>query len=129
MTAWVLDTSAVLAYFWDEPGSTRVTEILENGNHVISAVNLSELVTKFVDHGIPDEDISGLVAGLELVVVNHDTALAQETGKLRRATRPLGLSLGDRACLALAQRLNATALTTDRPWTQLDLGIAVECIR
>lgn len=129
MTAWVLDTSAVLAYFWNEPGSTRVTEILESSDHVISAVNLSELVTKFVDHGIPDEDIPALIAGLELVVRNHDAALAQETGKLRRATRPLGLSLGDRACLALAQRLNATALTTDRPWTKLDLGIAVECIR
>lgn len=55
--------------------------------------------------------------------------VAQETGKPRRPTRPHGLSLGERACLALAQVWNATALTTDRPWCTLDPGIAVECIR
>lgn len=129
MTAWVLDTSAVLAYFWDEAGCARVTEILEGGEHIISAVNLSELVSKLVDHGIPDEDIPRLIAGLELVVANHDAALAQETGKLRRLTRSCGLSLGDHACLALAQKLGATALTADRPWCTLKLGIAIECIR
>jgi len=129
MTTWVLDTSAVLAYFWGEPGSERVAAVLESGEHVISAVNLSELVSKFIDHGIPDEDIPRLIAGLELAVNDHDVTLAQETGTLRRTTRHLGLSLGDRACLALARRLNATALTADRPWTNLDLGIAVECLR
>ncbi len=131
MTTWVLDTSAVLAYFWNEPGADRVTNVLEGGDHVISAVNLSELVSKFVDHGVPDEEIPHLIAGLELVVQEHDAALAQETGKLRRKTRQLGLSLGDRACLALAQRLDAIAITTDRPWLKLDstLGIQVECIR
>lgn len=129
MTTWVLDTSAVLAYFWDEPGGARVMEVLQGGDHLISAVNLSELASKFVDHGIPEADIPRLIAGLELVVANHDAVLAQETGTLRRATRHLGLSLGDRACLALARQLNATVLTADRPWRELDLGIAVECIR
>lgn len=131
MTSWVLDTSAVLAFFWNEPGGARVAEVLEGGNHVISAVNLAELVSKFVDHGVPDEDLPRLIAGLELVVSDHDATLAQETGRLRRATRALGLSLGDRACLALAQRLNATALTSDRPWATLDpaLGLVVECVR
>jgi PIN domain nuclease of toxin-antitoxin system len=131
MTAWVLDTSALLAYFWNEPGNERVADVLESGDHVISAVNLSELVSKFVDHGIPDEEIPRLIAGLELSVHAHDAALARDTGTLRRKTRHLGLSLGDRACLALAQQLDAVAITTDRPWLGLDpaLGIQVECIR
>lgn len=129
MTAWVLDTSAVLAYFWAEPGAERVAKTLESGDHVISTVNLAELVTKFIDHGIPETEIPRLLNGLELTAYVYDNVQALATGVLRRETRQLGLSLGDRACLALAQHLGATALTTDRPWTKLETDIAVECIR
>jgi PIN domain nuclease of toxin-antitoxin system len=46
-----------------------------------------------------------------------------------RITRPYGLSLGDRACLALAIRRKATVYTTDAAWKNLNLGIEVEVIR
>lgn len=131
MTTHVLDTSALLALFWQEPGWERVTEVLESGDHACSAVNLAELVSKFVDSGIPDSEIPILVAALRLNVHPLETASALETGKMRAATRAFGLSLGDRACLTLAKTLQATAITADRPWLRLppELGIRVECIR
>lgn len=129
MSIFVLDTSAVLALFWQEPGWERVSEVLESGDHAISAVNLAELASKFVDAGIPLAEIPNLVAALKLNVQPFDAVFALEAGKLRATTRTLGLSLGDRACLALAQHLNATTLTADRPWIKLDIGIAIECIR
>ena len=66
---------------------------------------------------------------VDLEVVPMDRAQAEAAGALRAATRAAGLSLGDRACLALAQSLGATALTTDRPWTRLDCGVTVEVVR
>lgn len=129
MSVFVLDTSAILALFWQEPGWERVSEVLERGDHAISAVNLAELASKFVDAGMPLAEIPNLLAALKLNVQPFDASFALESGNLRAMTRTLGLSLGDRACLALAQRLNATALTADRPWVKLDLGILIECIR
>lgn len=131
MTTFVLDSSAVLALFWQEPGWERVTEILECGDHLISAVNLVELVTKFVDAGMPRDEITHLVGALRLNVQPLDAQSAIKAGALRAATRSLGLSLGDRACLALAKSTGAVAVTADRAWTRIDpgLGIAVECIR
>lgn len=131
MSGFVLDTSAVLALFWQESGWERVSELLESGDHAIGAVNLAELVTKFVDAGLPLEEIPNLVAALRLNVQPFDEVMALEAGKLRAATRHLGLSLGDRACLALARQLGAVAVTGDGAWQKIDpaLGIAVELLR
>lgn len=104
-----------------------MTETPGSSDYVISTVNLSGRVTIFVDHGIPDDDITALTAGLEPAVTNHEAALTQKTGRLHRATRAHGLS--SRACLAFAQRSNAAALTTGYTWAELDQGVAVECIR
>jgi PIN domain nuclease of toxin-antitoxin system len=73
--------------------------------------------------------VSGLLQDLDLDLHPFDEPLAFETGALRAATRDRGLSLGDRACLALAQRLGASVLTADRAWQGLDLGIPVEVLR
>lgn len=131
MSGFVLDTSAVLALFWQERGWERVSAVLESGDHVVSTVNLAELATKFVDAGLPLDKIPDLVAALRLNVQPFDAVLALRTAALRASTRHLGLSLGDRACLALAQQLGAIAVTADNAWSQLDpaLGIAVESVR
>lgn len=129
MTAFVLDTSAVLTLLWQETGADRVAEVLAAGDHVISAVNLAELFTKAAEAAMPVKDLRSLIDTLQLKTHPFDAAQAFAVGQLRPATRHLGLSLGDRACLALAQQLGAVALTADRPWRDLDLGIAVECIR
>jgi PIN domain nuclease of toxin-antitoxin system len=129
MSRFVLDTSAVLALFWQEPGWARVSGVLEGADHAICAVNLAELVTKLSEEGIPQDEIPKLIHTLQLNVRAFDAALALVAGNLRQPTRHLGLSLGDRACLALAQSLQATVITADRPWLKLELGIAIECIR
>jgi PIN domain nuclease of toxin-antitoxin system len=55
--------------------------------------------------------------------------MARQTGALRPATKALGLSLGDRACLALARRERLPILTADRSWAKLDLGIPIKVMR
>ncbi len=131
MTRFVLDTSAVLAHFWQEPGWERVAALLEGNDHVISTVNLAELATKIIDAGIPLAEMPVLISALRLKVTPFDETHALLVGELRAVTRHLGLSLGDRACLALAKTTGAVAVTSDRPWLQLDpaLGFQTECIR
>lgn len=126
---FVLDTSALLARMQSEPGGARTEEVLLTAQCYMSSVNLAEFASKCADQGMTREDVQAILGCFDIEIVEFDTHLALATGALRSSTRPAGLSLGDRACLALAQHLNATALTTDRPWTKLDLGIAVECIR
>jgi PIN domain nuclease of toxin-antitoxin system len=110
-----------------EPGAERVIEALPTA--VISAVNLAEVATKLQERGMPDARIRANIEALELSVEPFGGVLAIETGLLRASTRSAGLSLGDRACLALACSLDATALTTDQAWDKLDIGIAVELAR
>jgi PIN domain nuclease of toxin-antitoxin system len=123
----VLDASALLAVLRAEPGSDQVEPRLEGAR--IGAVNLSEVVAKLVDDGVPETEIRRAIGRLELDVHVFDAQHAYSAGVLREATRAFGLSLGDRACLALAQSLGAPALTADQSWSRLDLGIAIELIR
>lgn len=123
----VLDASALLAVLRTEPGWERVEARLEGAR--IGAVNLSEVVAKLIDDGVPEAEIRLAIGRLELDVHAFDVQHAYLAGVLRGGTRGLGLSLGDRACLALAQSLGAPALTADRSWSRLDLGIAIEVIR
>ena len=98
----------------------------------ISAVNLSEVVAKLVDHGVPIEALIPALGHLGLKVHAFDGDAAVRAGGLRAATKVFGLSLGDRACLALAQALGAVAITADRAWQNVAVslpGIVVEMIR
>jgi PIN domain nuclease of toxin-antitoxin system len=85
----------------------------------MSAVNLAEVVAKMSELGMDDGLIAQVLGPLQLRIVSFDSALAHASGMLRPSTRGLGLSLGDRSCLALAAKLGATALTTDRVWEKL----------
>ena len=125
--AAVLDSSAVLALLWSEPGAENVAASIQNAR--VSAVNLSEVVARLVDRGMAPADARHAIRGLELRVDVFDTELAIEAGLLRTATRAHGLSLGDRACLALAARLEAEALTADRAWSGTDVGVEIRLIR
>jgi ribonuclease VapC len=110
----VLDASALLALLQDEPGAERVAELLSGA--AMSAVNLSEVVAKLIDHGMPAADVREALDGLPLDVHAFDREAAFAAGELRRITRGAGLSLGDKACLALAARLDVAAVTADRAW-------------
>lgn len=131
MTTCVLDASAVLAWLWQEEGCMRVGELLAENVCLLSSVNLAEIASKALDKGLPEENLAGLLANLELEVVPYGQEDALETARLRSSTRVLGLSLGDRACLALAKARCTVAVTADRAWMKLDAGIGVEieCIR
>ena len=124
----VLDASAVLAVILAEPGAARVNQAIADGAF-ISSVNVTEVVTRQINLGVSDADARANVEELEIEVVPFDEELAYRAGLLRSATRSAGLSLGDRACLALAERLGVPALTTDRVWGTLQLGIQIEIVR
>ena len=127
MSRVVLDASALLALLNAEPGSEQVARALPNA--VIGSVNLAEVVAKLSEHGMPDEAIHETLEGLGLVVCAFDAELAYVAGLLRRSTRSVGLSLGDRACLALGRRLALPVLTADRTWATLKVGVKVRLIR
>jgi len=123
----VLDASAVLALYGDEPGAHLVSAALPGA--LLSSVNYTEVIGKCLDRG---EAISGVlrnIAAIGVQIVAHDLLLAQRTGELRPLTRRFGLSLADRACLALAERERAPILTADRSWKSFALGLDIRLIR
>ena len=126
---WVLDASALLALINAEPGAERVLRALLESECVLVSVNLTEVLTRLIDRGASAQEAADRIQTTGLTVVAFDQTLAVAAAKLRTATRSKGLSLGDRACLALAQQLGSTALTADRAWSELDLGIEIEVIR
>lgn len=128
MTA-VLDASAVLALIYREPGHDQVAEALPDA--VCCTVNYSEVVQKLAQRGHPAPiDAAGVIVsfGAELVPFTVDDAVT--AAQLWTGTRAAGLSLGDRACLAVATRVpNGRALTADHPWTTIDTDIPIDLIR
>jgi PIN domain nuclease of toxin-antitoxin system len=125
--AVVLDSSALLCLLNGETGAERVAEALPSA--VIGAVNLAEVVTKLRERGLSAEEVEEALGGFNLEVRPFTAAQAYAAGYLRQATRSQGLSLGDRACLALAVELGAPALTADQAWGKMDAGATVEVIR
>lgn len=110
----VLDASAVLAAFFNERGADRIVERMSGA--LLSTVNYAEVVAKLADCGTPAEQILEIMAQLDVKVVPVDREQATTAGLLRATTREAGMSLGDRACLALAILRGGVALTTDRAW-------------
>lgn len=123
----VVDASAVLALLQGEPFTKVDAELVVDAS--ISAVNLSEVLTKLSSTGLSEIEAVRATAALSLRVVAFDEAHAQIAAQLSPLTRSVGLSLGDRACLATAILLGAPALTADRAWSKLDLKIPVRLIR
>jgi ribonuclease VapC len=129
----VLDASALLAHLRDEPGADVVGEAIASGA-VISTVNLAEVLSRVADRGGDPAELaaeltqSGLLDGA-ITVEPFTVADAIDAGRLRPLTRDAGLSLGDRACLALARRLDAPALTADADWQGVAHGVELRPIR
>lgn len=125
----ILDASAVLAFLLREPGQERVMEALLAGSRM-STVNFAEVVTKYVLRGAAAQG-ERLRNELPVVFVPVDEDLALQAALMASVTSPLGLSLGDRICLALARRTGLPALTADQSWSSIadGLGVTVETIR
>jgi PIN domain nuclease of toxin-antitoxin system len=122
----VFDSSAILAVIFSEPGGEAIIDLLQGG--LLSTVNLAEIHTKLLD-GRPADVAWSRILSMEFDMCFFDDEQARLAAELIGITRPFGLSLGDRACLALAMQRKATAYTTDRIWKSLDLGIEIEVIR
>lgn len=123
----VLDASALLAFLHDEPGADRVREAFDGA--LVSAVNWAEVIQKSLWR---QAEVLGMREEFAEVGVTFEpfTALqAETTAHLWEKSRKHGLSLADRACLALAIERRATVLTADRAWTDLKLGIDIQYVR
>ena len=127
MEAAVIDSSAILALLGDEPGGEAVETILAQS--MISAANACEVLSKLIQRGATHAAAKMIVLTLPCEIVAVDLTSAMEAGVLHAATRAWGLSLADCCCLALARIKGLPALTADRIWAQLDVGVAVQLIR
>jgi len=127
VSSCVLDASAVIAYLHKEPGRDALEGLLDEA--AISAVNVAEVATRLIDRGGSQSEARKAVEDLGIETVPFGDALAYEVAALRSATKHAGLSLGDRACLATAKRLGVRAITADRQWSRLRVGVQVQVIR
>ena len=123
----VLDASVVLASAFNEPGQLDLSEYIEDA--VISAINFGEVAAKLQERGLEKDRFDFLIEHCLGICVPLLPSQALQAGLWRVPTRHLGLSLGDRCCLALGLELGAEVYTAERVWAQLDLGVKVRVIR
>jgi ribonuclease VapC len=128
----VLDASALVALIDEEPGADRVEHAVHDGA-VISTVNWAEVLSKLIVAGKDPHEVTAMALpggpATKLQLASYDDRHARETAQLVRFTKSLGLSLADRAALALAKIYRVPVLTTDRAWKSLRLPIKIEVIR
>lgn len=127
MNDYVLDASALLTLLNAEKGADLVQELLPRA--VISSVNLAEVVTRLSLLNIPEIEIHEILNPLGLEIIPFDEDQAFQAGVISKITQSLGLSLGDRACLALAVTTHKRVVTADRIWKDLKLGIEIQLVR
>jgi len=124
----VLDASAVMAVLNSEAGADKLTpQILSTA--MTSTVNLAEVHGKLIRRGFSPDDAWAAANGIIHQAVAFTADHAKTAGDLVIQTSALGLSLGDRACLALALALQASVYTADRYWKNLNVGIRIHVIR
>jgi ribonuclease VapC len=125
----VLDASALLAVFNDEPGAENVIAVLDDA--VISSVNLAEVAAALIAKGKSESQARAAIRAIGCAVVDADHELGLDAGFLRKLTKTAGLSLGDRFCLAQGRRMSAPVITADRDWTKIAelCEVSVQLIR
>ncbi len=125
----ILDASALLAFLLSEPGKERVADALIEGA-TMTTVNFAEVATKYVLRGAKAQAES-LSDRLPVTLIAVDEDLAVRSALMADLTRPFGLSMGDRICLALGQRSGQVILTADRDWLNVAdaVGVQVELVR
>jgi len=128
MNEVVLDASAILAVLFHERGAENLTEeILQRA--VASTVNLAEVQSKLVTMGRSPEEAWEDTLSLDTAAATFTSEQAKTAGSLIAQTAKMGLSLGDRSCLALAIALKAPVYTTEQVWKNLKVGVPIHVIR
>ena len=115
----VMDASAIMAILRGEPGCDYVQELLESEECAISSVNMAEVGSKLIDYGLPPEDFPRIARQLQIDIIDFNTEQSIQSAQIRKITRPAGLSLGDRACVALTQLVQGCVVTADRAWADV----------
>jgi PIN domain nuclease of toxin-antitoxin system len=127
VTSAVLDASALLAVLNSEPGADVVAAFLHDA--IISAVNYSEVLKKTIERNGSPEQVAHIIRDLAVAIIPFDAAQAAATAALFPEAKPFGLSLADRACLALGLQRRATVLTADSKWKLVKVSVKVKLIR
>ena len=128
MNRIVLDASAILAVINNEPGAEKLTPDLL-ARAVVSTVNLAEVQTKLVSRGWTSEQAWEDATSPVREVVPFDEEQSRMVGDLVIQTRHLGLSLGDRACLALGTVIKVPVYTAENTWKKLKVAVRIHVIR
>jgi PIN domain nuclease of toxin-antitoxin system len=123
----VFDASALLALMRGEPGADAVASHL--GRAAMSSVNVTEVYGRLLREAFAPDEFRRDIESLDFAAHDFTAEHAFLAGRMEPATRPLGLSLGDRACLALALQLGVPALSGDRRWLKADVGVTVDLFR
>lgn len=124
---FVIDSSVFLAAINKEPGGDKLAEYLDDS--VIPVTTYTEIVTRLLDAEMTFDEAEDLMSSFGQPTIDVTFSLARRAAEFRSATRENGLSMGDRICLAVAESLGATAVTADREWARVNLGIPIELIR
>lgn len=127
MTACVIDASAVLAFLFGERGGDVAQVWLDRGA-AMSTANVQEVVATLVGRGASLADAVATIDDLAVEVVDLTLADAIAAGGLIAITRPIGLSAGDRCCLALGRRLGVPVVHAERRWQPLAGAVGVEMV-
>ena len=124
----ILDASALITLLSEEKGNETVASVLPKS--VMSSVNIAEVAKFLIEkRNLNKEEVSNIIQSLIETIIPFDTQLALISADIVRQTKSLGLSLGDRACLALAISTGYTVYSSDRIWSKLDLGCKIVLIR
>ena len=128
MRRYLLDASAVLAFMSNETGAEKVRAVLLEGQAGVTAINISEVAAKLIARGLSSVEAEFQCRSMGLNILEMDEGIAFAAAALVPFTQPLGLSLGDRVCLATAARDACIAMTADKAWASVP-GVKVEVIR
>jgi PIN domain nuclease of toxin-antitoxin system len=124
----VLDASALLAVSKGERGADFVMDLINTKDCVISSVNMAEVGARLLDLGLPIHELGRGIAQFSLDIVDFNQEQALASAALRPLTKSAGLSLGDRACIALAQLMRGCVVTSDRAWLEISEAVGVKVI-
>ena len=124
----VMDASALSALARSEPGSDVVQDLLGSQECVASSVNMAEVGSKLNVLGLPQAELERALRQFDVDVIDFNHEQAALSVALRQHTKSVGLSLGDRACLALAKQLDAVAVTADSAWLDVQQAVGVQVL-
>ena len=126
---YVMDASALLALSHGERGYEVVEDFIQTQECVISSVNMAEVGSKLVDKGLTEKDLPRILHQYQVGIIDFTAEQAIRSAAIRNFTRRFGLSLGDRACFALAQLMEGCVVTTDRAWSDVEGVLDVKVIQ